>query len=103
MKSAWEVQNSSGRANGQLRRIPALSKSRPAMKTKKLLRNFGSIGIAAAIALCGVVREALALLTGGEEKINEFGPHESDVTGEYNYRTGRLDDGTDPYGWYERD
>lgn len=20
-----------------------------------------------------------------------------------NYRTGKLDDGTDPYGWYERD
>jgi hypothetical protein len=73
------------------------------MKTKKFLRNFGSIGIAAAIALCGVVREALALLAGGEEKTKERGAHQSDLIGEYNYRTGRLDDGTDPYGWYERD
>ena len=73
------------------------------MKTKKLLRNVGSLGIAAAMALFGVLREMLSLLTGGEEKINELGPHESDVTGEYNYRTGRLDDGTDPYGWYEQD
>ena len=23
--------------------------------------------------------------------------------GTLNYRTGKLDDGTDPYGWYERD
>lgn len=23
--------------------------------------------------------------------------------GVMNYRTGKLDDGTDPYGWYERD
>lgn len=23
--------------------------------------------------------------------------------GVLNYRTGHLDDGTDPYGWYERD
>lgn len=23
--------------------------------------------------------------------------------GALNYRTGKLDDGTDPYGWYERD
>jgi hypothetical protein len=23
--------------------------------------------------------------------------------GVLNYRTGKLDDGTDPYGWYERD
>ncbi|HBQ39078.1 MAG TPA: hypothetical protein DD808_00690 [Halieaceae bacterium] len=29
--------------------------------------------------------------------------HDSDLVGEYNYRTGRLDAGTDPFGWYERD
>ena len=34
---------------------------------------------------------------------------ESDVSagafrgGTLNYRTGKLDDGTDPYGWYEQD
>ena len=27
--------------------------------------------------------------------------HDSDLAGEYNYRTQRLDAGTDPYGWYE--
>lgn len=29
--------------------------------------------------------------------------HDSDFHGVYNYRTGRLDAGTDPFGWYERD
>ncbi|MEW8508361.1 MAG: hypothetical protein AB2598_16830 [Candidatus Thiodiazotropha sp.] len=36
-------------------------------------------------------------------------PNTNDATnhavrgGVLNYRTGKLDDGTDPYGWYERD
>lgn len=29
--------------------------------------------------------------------------HDSDLSGELNHRTGRLDSGTDPYGWYNRD
>ena len=27
----------------------------------------------------------------------------SDLMGDYNFRTGRLDCGVDPYGWYEED
>jgi len=27
--------------------------------------------------------------------------HDSDLSGELNHRTGRLDAGTDPYGWYD--
>jgi len=29
--------------------------------------------------------------------------HDSDLSGELNHRTGRLDSGLDPYGWYDRD
>jgi len=29
--------------------------------------------------------------------------HDSDFVGEYNHRTGRLDAGFDPYGWYDED
>lgn len=29
--------------------------------------------------------------------------YDSDLTGEYNHRTGRLDAGNDPYGWYDGD
>ena len=38
-------------------------------------------------------------------ELQEAGPrvHCSDLHGVYNYRTGRLDAGTDPFGWYERD
>lgn len=28
---------------------------------------------------------------------------DSDLIGEYNHRTGRLDAGNDPYGWYDED
>ena len=27
----------------------------------------------------------------------------SDLMGDYNFRTGRMDCGVDPYGWYEDD
>ena len=27
----------------------------------------------------------------------------SDLMGDYNFRTGRMDCGVDPYGWYEED
>ena len=41
----------------------------------------------------------------GSAELQEDEPrlHESDFQGGYNYRTGRLDAGTDPFGWYERD
>jgi hypothetical protein len=29
--------------------------------------------------------------------------HDSELIGEYNHRTVRLDAGNDPYGWYEED
>jgi len=29
--------------------------------------------------------------------------HDSDLSGELNHRTGRMDAGTDPYGWYDED
>ena len=29
--------------------------------------------------------------------------HDSDLIGEYNHPTGRLDAGHDPYGWYDED
>ena len=28
---------------------------------------------------------------------------EGDLTGDYNFRTRKFDNGTDPYGWYEED
>ncbi len=34
---------------------------------------------------------------------DERRPHDSELFGVYNYRSGRLDDGTDPIGWYEQE
>lgn len=47
---------------------------------------------------------AVALLfsnSNDEEEIDERPLHDADLTGELNYRTGRLDAGLDPYGWYD--
>ncbi|MCG7977142.1 MAG: hypothetical protein AB2565_12530 [Candidatus Thiodiazotropha endolucinida] len=37
----------------------------------------------------------------GESKERQL--HDSDLIGDYNHRTGRLDAGNDPYGWYDED
>jgi hypothetical protein len=29
--------------------------------------------------------------------------YDTDLIGDYNHRTGRLDAGNDPYGWYDED
>ena len=29
--------------------------------------------------------------------------HDAELFGEYNHRSGRLDAGNDPFGWYEKD
>ena len=41
---------------------------------------------------------ASAQTTPANDKVNS-----SIRGGVLNYRTGKLDDGTDPYGWYEQD
>ena len=33
----------------------------------------------------------------------EDSAEEGDLTGAYNFRTRKFDNGTDPYGWYEED
>lgn len=47
---------------------------------------------------------AIALLfsnTDDDEALDERPLHDADLTGELNYRTGKLDAGLDPYGWYD--
>ena len=57
--------------------------------------------IAAATTLIGLLREAFASIEVEENEDRRL--HDSDLSGEMNYRTGRLDAGTDPYGWYDED
>lgn len=48
---------------------------------------------------------AVALLFANAEEKTEERPlsEGSELFGEYNFRTEKLDAGTDPYGWYEED
>jgi len=46
----------------------------------------------------------LTLVTGSTSQSDEDDLSEGAFRGGVlNYRTGKLDDGTDPYGWYEED
>ena len=50
------------------------------------------------------VRRAVGLLAAGAQTSPANDELSSSIRGGVlNYRTGKLDDGTDPYGWYERD
>lgn len=57
-------------------------------------------------AASSIGRSALALFTAAVASDRRDGDrqlHDSDLIGEYNHRTGRLDAGNDPYGWYDED
>jgi hypothetical protein len=57
----------------------------------------------------GLVFALLSTLRDIIESADTTDEEESDISagayrgGTLNYRTGRLDDGTDPYGWYGKD
>lgn len=64
-----------------------------------VLRKVGVFTVGLAIALLGVLRDLFVSTEtrhDGERRL-----HDSDLSGELNHRTGRLDAGTDPYGWYD--
>ncbi|WP_029134091.1 hypothetical protein [Sedimenticola selenatireducens] len=66
-----------------------------------ILRKAGVFTIGLLVALTGVLRELFVSMEIQHDE--ERRPHDSDLTGELNHRTGRLDAGTDPDGWYEED
>lgn len=56
-------------------------------------------------AMVTVLGWFLGVLVSAVNPETNFRPQEygSDRFGEYNFRTGRFDSGTDPNGWYEED
>lgn len=53
-----------------------------------------------------IARSTLALFTAAlviDRRDDDRKLHDSDLIGEYNHRTGRLDAGNDPYGWYDEE
>lgn len=66
-----------------------------------LLLKIGSIAIGLIFALIKTFRDIFGSID--IEQNDDRQLHDSDLSGELNHRTGRLDSGTDPYGWYDRD
>ncbi len=64
-----------------------------------VLRKVGLATVGLATALLGILRELYA--SSDTRYDEERRLHDSDLSGELNHRTGRLDAGTDPYGWYD--
>jgi hypothetical protein len=67
----------------------------------QLMLNLGGVGVGLVFALLGSFRELFASVD--VERNDDRQLHDSDLSGELNYRTGRLDSGTDAFGWYDRD
>ncbi|MGE4044234.1 MAG: hypothetical protein AB7F35_05240 [Acetobacteraceae bacterium] len=68
---------------------------------ERTLQRVGRVAWAAAAATLGLLRDLLAAAP--ENARDDRQLHDSDLIGEYNHRTGRLDAGNDPYGWYDED
>ena len=71
------------------------------LRISQLLLKIGGVVVGLVFALLGILRDMLASVDVEEDDDRQL--HDSDLSGELNHRTGRLDSGTDPYGWYDRD
>ena len=67
----------------------------------QLLLKVGGVAVGLIFALLATLRDIIASVD--VEYNDDRQLHDSDLSGELNHRTGRLDSGTDPYGWYDRD
>ena len=78
-----------------------LMKGNTTLKIRQLLLKLSGVAGAFVFALLGTLREIFASVDVEHDDDRQL--HDSDLSGELNHRTGRLDSGTDPYGWYDRD
>ena len=66
-------------------------------------KRIGQLGKAVAGALTKLIASLTGLLAASAQTSSASDEKESDITGVYNFRTRKFDNGTDPYGWYEED
>ena len=71
------------------------------LRIGRLLLKVGGVAVGLIFALLGTLRDIFASIDVDHNDDRQL--HDSDLSGELNHRTGRLDSGTDPYGWYDRD
>ena len=72
-----------------------------ALRIGQLLLNVGGFAVGLVFALLATLRDLFSAAEVGQN--GELRLHDSDLSGELNHRTGRLDSGLDPYGWYDQD
>lgn len=76
-------------------------------ESKKRLKPMVRVGVLVrtiAGAVVGLIGHSIRLLAGSAQPTPADDELNSSIRGGVlNYRTGKLDDGTDPIGWYERD
>ena len=71
------------------------------LRIEQLLLKVGGFSVKLVFALLTTLRDLFSTAEIGQN--GERRLHDSDLSGELNHRTGRLDSGLDPYGWYDRD
>ena len=71
------------------------------LRIGKLLLKIGGVAIGLLFALLATLRDLFSAVEVGQDEKRRL--HDSDLSGELNHRTGRLDSGLDPYGWYDQD
>ena len=76
-------------------------KGRTTLRTGQLLLKVGGVAVGLGLELLGTLRGLFASVDVGHS--DERQHLDTDLTGEFNHRTGRLDAGNDPYGWYGED
>ena len=64
-----------------------------------VLRKVGVFTVGLSIALLSLLRELFVSTEIQHDEKRRL--HYSDLSGELNHRTGRLDTGSDAYGWYD--
>ena len=68
-------------------------------KAALLIRKLLMVCAGFAVGIYNVVLEIFTSIEALDDAERRL--HDSDLSGELNHRTGRLDAGTDPYGWYD--
>ena len=71
------------------------------LRAGQLLLKIGGATVGLVLALLRTLREFFCAVDFGHD--DERQPLDTDLIGEFNHRTGRLDAGNDPYGWYGDD
>ena len=71
-----------------------------ASRIGQLLLKVGGAALGLVFALIATFRDLIATAYTADK---EDDGKEGDLTGVYNFRTRKFDNGTDPYGWYEED